>query len=644
LRETVLPTAVAHQQEPSPPARRLLLLLLAVALVRGVLSVALVPPWQHYDEPTHFEYVRLIAERGQLPQPDDYDVEMRREIVASMKATGLWKGSSAPAPPFWSDQALPIGLSELRHPPLYYALLALPQRLAAQQSVETQLYLARLTSLALGLLVVVSAYGLLAEMLPRRRYLPLAAVTFLVLLPPVADLLSAVNSDVGAAAVSSLLLWASVRLIRRGPSPRRVGAVLLLAGGCVVTKSTSAQVAVVVLLALLAIYVPQSWRRWLRIGCALLGLGILAMALTWGRHAAHWYGFDGSAAASRVQVETPWGLSALALSVDDNDRPSTVVQELSLGDGRALRDQTVTFGAWLKANEGAGGDVVLRLGDGKTERSHCVQVTAQWQFEAFSAVVSMDAPGVAVYASIPDSEGAAKGVYVDGLVLADGEMPVGSSPEFDTIQAVSGQWGGQRFANLLKNGSAERGWPGLRARIGRIGVYRQPVALVFHSVWDWTRNAWAYSLGSLVLFESFWGKFGWGDVALPSICFYPLGLVSAAAVIGAGIGLVRRARSFGKREPWQRRAWSVLGLVLLVGWAGAILRVHPVFLVVEPSQMPVARYAAVVLVPTVGLLCLGLAEIVPRRWVREAAYAGLLGMVSLDVIAMWAVMLPWFYG
>jgi hypothetical protein len=619
-------------------------LLLAVALVRGILYIAIVPPWQHYDEPTHFEYVRLVAERGKLPQPEDYDVEMRREIVASMKATGLWKDLSTPALPFWSDQPLPIGLSELRHPPLYYALLALPQRLASQQSVETQLYLARLTSLALGLLVMVSAYGLLAEILPQRRYLPLAAVTFLVLLPPVADLMSAVNSDVGAAAASSLLLWASVRLIRRGPSLRRVGAVLLLAGGCVVTKSTSAQVAVVILLALLAIYVPQSWRRRLWMGCALLGLGALAMALTWGRHAAHWYGFDGSAVASRVQVETPLGLSALALSADDNDRPGIVVQELSLNDGRDLRGHTVTLGAWLKADEGAGGAVVLSLGDGETEHWHRVQATAQWQFQAFTAVVGLDALGVAAYVSIPDSEEAARGVYVDGLVLADGEMPVSLPPQFDTARAMAGQWGGQRFTNLLKNGSAERSWPGLRSRIGRIQVYRQPAALVFHSVWDWTRNAWAYGFGSLVLFQSFWGKFGWGHLALPSIYFYPLGLLSAAAVIGAGIGLVRRARSFSKREPWQRRAWSVLGLALLVGWAGALLRVHPVFLVVEPSQMPVARYAIVVIVPTVALLCLGLAEIVPRRWVREATCAGLLGMVALDAIALWMVILPWCYG
>ena len=59
----------AHSPLPGWLGRhRLLLALLVLALLRGLVYLALLPPWQHYDEPTHFEYVQLIAERKKLPQ------------------------------------------------------------------------------------------------------------------------------------------------------------------------------------------------------------------------------------------------------------------------------------------------------------------------------------------------------------------------------------------------------------------------------------------------------------------------------------------------------------------------------------------------------------------------------------------------
>ena len=643
LKEATLLKAASRWQEPSPQRHWLLPLVLVLTLVRGVLYMAVFPPWQHYDEPTHFEYVRLIAERGQLPRPGDYDLEMRWEIASSMQAAGFWKDQSTPSIAFWSDTPPSIGISELDHPPLYYALLALPQRLVSHQSVETQLYLARLGSVFLNLVVVASAYGLVTETFPRRRWLPLAVAAFITLLPPFTDLMSAVNNDAGAAATASLLLWASVRLVRRGPSPLQVGLTLLLAGACIATKSTSATVAVVILMALGVSYLPRSRRRWLWGGLALLIPVALAMTFTWGRCAAHWYSYGRHATANRVGVETPLGLSALALSADDDHQPRTVVQELSVSDGQRLRGHTVTLGAWLKAAGGTGGSVVLSLRDGRAQHWHQVQATTAWQFHAFTATIQTDALGVSAFVNIPKCEGAIQAVYVDGLVLADADMPVGLPPQFDTDQAATGYWSGQRFANLLKNGSAESTWPGLQPWLGRLSGYRIPASLVFQSLWDWSRTGWVYAPELLRLFQGFWGRFGWGHLALPSTYSYPLGLLTIAGIIGSGIGLVRRARS-GRGEPWQRRAWAMFGLVLLVGWGGTILRIHPVFVVAHHLYWSAVRYAGTVIVPTATLLCLGLAQIVPRRWVKRAAYVGLLGMVALDALALWTLILPYYYG
>lgn len=38
-----------------------------------------VPPWQHYDEPAHFEYAWLIVtRRGGLPLRGEFDQPLRR--------------------------------------------------------------------------------------------------------------------------------------------------------------------------------------------------------------------------------------------------------------------------------------------------------------------------------------------------------------------------------------------------------------------------------------------------------------------------------------------------------------------------------------------------------------------------------------
>jgi hypothetical protein len=617
--------------------------MMLLTLVRGLLYVAIIPPWQHYDEPTHFEYVRLIAERRRLPKPDDYDLAMRQEIASSMQAAGFWKELTAPTIDFWSDEPPSIGISELDHPPLYYALLALPQQLAIYQDVETQLYLARLGSVLLYLVVVASAYGLVAEAFPRQRWLPIAVATFIALLPPLTDLMSAVSNDAGAAAATSLLLWSVVRLLRRGPSLLRVGGILFLSAICWFTKSTAGGVAVAVLLILLASYTPRPYRRWLWIGLCLL-IPVAAIAVfTWGGQAAHWYSQGQAAAANRLTSNAVLGDSVLVLSADGDGHPRMVYQELSRSVGQSLGGQAVTLGAWLRADEGSEGVALLRLSDGLSDRWHRVNATSEWVFHAFTGTISLDALGVAAYVSLPTSKDAAGSIYLDGLILVSGARPLDQIPEISDPVGATGQWGGQRFTNLLKNGSAEKTWPGLRNWIGNLSLYRQPVSLVFHSLWDWPRTGWVYGFELAILFQSFWGGFGWNHLRLPDPYYYLLGVVTLAGLMGCGIALARMAKERKRVEPWQRRAWGMLAVALLASWGAAILRIHPVF-ITQHINWPVARYAAAVIVPTATFLCRGLLEVVPRTWRKEFAWLGLLGMIALDTIALWTVILPYYYG
>ena len=66
--------------------RRVVLAICLLALLRGLLYVVLIPPWEHYDEPTHFEYAALIAATGHLPEPGAADTELRGEVERLLAA------------------------------------------------------------------------------------------------------------------------------------------------------------------------------------------------------------------------------------------------------------------------------------------------------------------------------------------------------------------------------------------------------------------------------------------------------------------------------------------------------------------------------------------------------------------------------
>src|SRR6187200_3337579 len=97
-------------------------LVLLIALCQGILYLCLQPPWQHYDEPTHFEYAWLIANHPGLPQPGTVDQPLRREIAASMIQHDFY--GNMPQPALLTDGKIEIGVSELGHPPAYYMLVS----------------------------------------------------------------------------------------------------------------------------------------------------------------------------------------------------------------------------------------------------------------------------------------------------------------------------------------------------------------------------------------------------------------------------------------------------------------------------------------------------------------------------------------
>lgn len=62
--------------------RRLLVCLIAPALVRGLLYMAVIPPWQSQDEEFHFTQARLLLP----PAPGQKAEDWQRELLDSLKS------------------------------------------------------------------------------------------------------------------------------------------------------------------------------------------------------------------------------------------------------------------------------------------------------------------------------------------------------------------------------------------------------------------------------------------------------------------------------------------------------------------------------------------------------------------------------
>jgi hypothetical protein len=141
--------------------------LLLAALLIGLAQIALLPPWEGFDETAHFSYIQQIADTGRWPQrgdrlsedaeasarktpagsllrpwgsyaafktasPDMLD-EIRREIHGTPDTQRNWRPGQGLN---WQDQ----------HPPLYYTLLTPIHWATKHWSLASELLALRLAS------------------------------------------------------------------------------------------------------------------------------------------------------------------------------------------------------------------------------------------------------------------------------------------------------------------------------------------------------------------------------------------------------------------------------------------------------------------------------------------------------------------
>ena len=246
----------------------------------GLFEIAILPPFEGFDEPGHYSYMQQLAWTGTWPhRGDPMSADVDEYLQAAPTAAAMnprWSYrdffaasadviaggrdaifSQPSAPRTWRAGEIPNW--EAQHPPLYYALLAPAFRLSAAWSLGAQLLLLRAISytIAWGGLCLA---GVAACRYAMSRRLPLAPVLLAPALWPL--LLPMWYPDTARLGNDSLVallaagVWFGVARLTESHSGRRghLGIGLLLGLG-LLTKATFLPLTAATLAVL-------SWRAW----------------------------------------------------------------------------------------------------------------------------------------------------------------------------------------------------------------------------------------------------------------------------------------------------------------------------------------------------------------------------------------------
>jgi len=575
-----------------------------LGLLHASLYIYIVPPWQHYDEPGQFEYAWLFAHHPGTPQRGEVDQAMRREVAASMVEHGFFSGMGG-APSLLSlREPIWIGISQVGDRPLYYWLESLPLRLIPYADVFTQLLAARWVSGLLFLVSLLAAWGSVREITspgsPLRWMVPLS----MALLPGFVDIMTAVNNDVGATAVASLFFWASLRILKRGFTLRRLGAILGTAALAILTKNTIYGIIPMTLVVILFSLFPGKREKWAWGIVGVVFLAVLGVVFSWG-DAASWHRESPQAAPARLKMAAaPLGESVLHLDLQSGYTPR-LAQIIPIPQVRELAGGVVTFGGWMWASrETRVYSPILTALDGRFSAGQMVDVGIAPTFHTFTTTLPADTVRawikLAPLGKAPDEP---LDVYYDGLVLLEGSWPaVEDAPVFEDAGARRVRWQGTTLDNYLVNASGERGWFYVQGWVDRQiqRILPGQASVVLSSLFDLGNTGWYYQMTFRNLLVTFWAKFGWGHVRLDKNVYLALAAFSGLGILGAVLGI------------WQRRKgliWPIvflLGSALLAVWWLAVMR--GVSSVLGVPFIPAARYAYPVIFPTMLLLNLGWLE------------------------------------
>jgi hypothetical protein len=182
-----------------------------------------VPIYQPPDEASHVAYARELS-HGRLPTIDT-TIDSRDD---ARLASNL-RPRDARHRTIWTAN----------HPPLYYALVAVPLRIGVDTAHPIRGVLAaRLLSVGLSALGLVALAYVVMQLVPGRPQLAVAAAGLVALLPSFISASASVYTDSLAFLTTTAALAASVVFVVRGPSAARLAAVAAGASLAALTRAS----------------------------------------------------------------------------------------------------------------------------------------------------------------------------------------------------------------------------------------------------------------------------------------------------------------------------------------------------------------------------------------------------------------------
>jgi len=218
------------------PIRRAALAVAAVAACNAIVWSFITPAFQVPDEVAHVAYVQAIGETGRPPaRPPALTLSREQatlmgdtrfgEIGDNTYRAAVWLPAQRRrlvadlSRPLSRRQTIPAFEAE-PEPPLYYALQAIPYRLADDDSLLSRLTLMRLCSALLAGLAALLSFQFVRECLPSRPWAWTVGGLGVALAPMLGFVAGGVNPDALLFALSAALFLCVARAWRRGLTGR----------------------------------------------------------------------------------------------------------------------------------------------------------------------------------------------------------------------------------------------------------------------------------------------------------------------------------------------------------------------------------------------------------------------------------------
>ncbi len=579
-------------------------MVLMMACITGLLFLFLVPPWMHYDEPGHFEYAWLAANKPGWPAEGDYDQHMRREMAASLIEHDF--PGYTPSILLQIDKPISIITPQTGDVPLYYFLASLPLRLFRDSDITFQLYLVRFVSFGMFIATVWISSQAMKTLLGRSHPLTWMVPFFLATLPSFVDIMTAANNDVGAIFGMSLFFYASTLVLKNQLSWKNG---LFLAGSlaiCVLSKSTAWLALPLTPFVLLLAFLKRKHRVWIW-AAIILGLVLIPLLLLTFKNTSPAYFFSNQENIIPKTIDTwqaPVGDVVISFS-GDMRHYLAVYQMLSPEANEAIQGKTITLGAYIWADEPvnvrfpviqqlyADSDIVFHQGP--------IHLSTTPQFFAFNAEIpeTVDRVSWIRFFTVKRAE---ISIYYDGIVLLPDEIAFDRGPMFLDKNAEVVENEDKTYQNLVRNGSGEKKWPMFSTRFQKLlfNPLNFNATKLFLLV-DFQSISWYFKIFVTTFFRSFWGVFGWGEVPMLGNRPYRVFIVlSGVVVLGMLLELFLRKRQLSYK------ALILILTVIFFQFVMVSIRGLGSWFVSSNPMIPLARYFFPVLIPVGILTCSGL--------------------------------------